>query len=429
MTVRVAVLGCGVVGTEVVRLLTSSSADLEARVGAPLELVGVAVRSLDAPRDPVVDRALLTTDAEGLVDRADVVVELIGGLEPARTLLLRAIDGGAAVVTANKALLGADGPTLYAAADAADVDLYFEAAVAGAIPLVRPVRESLAGDVVTRVLGIVNGTTNYVLDQMASTGEDLDLAVKQAQELGYAEADPSADVDGHDAAAKAAILASLAFHTRVSVDQVHREGIGAVTVDDVAWAAETGHVVKLLAVAERVAASDEHPEGVVVRVHPALVPLDHPLAGVRQAFNAVFVQAEAAGELMFYGRGAGGRPTASAVLGDLVTVARHRVRGGRGPIESRYADLAVLGVGAAPTRYQVRMRVADRPGVLASVAAVFAGRDVSIEAVRQADGDGTADLLVVTHTAPERALAATVEDLTGLDVVDSVLSVLRVEGA
>ncbi len=429
MTVRVAVLGCGVVGTEVVRLLTTSAADLEARAGAPLELVGVAVRSLDAPRDPVVDRALLTTDAAALVDRADVVVELMGGLEPARSLLLRAIDNGAAVVTANKALLGADGPTLYAAADAAGVDLYFEAAVAGAIPLVRPVRESLAGDAVTRVLGIVNGTTNYVLDQMASTGADLDLAVKQAQELGYAEADPTADVEGYDAAAKAAILASLAFHTRVSVDQVHREGIGEVTTEDVAWAAETGHVVKLLAVAERVAATAEHPEGVVVRVHPALVPLEHPLAGVRQAFNAVFVQAAAAGELMFYGRGAGGRPTASAVLGDLVTVARHRVRGGRGPIESRYADLPVLGVGAAQTRYQVRMRVADRPGVLAAVAAVFAGRDVSIEAVRQADGDGTADLLVVTHTAPERALAATVEDLAGLDVVDSVLSVLRVEGA
>ena len=403
MTVRVAVLGCGVVGTEVVRLLTTSAADLEARAGAPLELVGVAVRSLDTPRDPVVDRALLTTDAEALVDRADVVVELMGGLEPARALLLRAIANGAAVVTANKALLGADGPTLYAAADAAGVDLYFEAAVAGAIPLVRPVRESLAGDAVTRVLGIVNGTTNYVLDQMASTGADLDLAVKQAQELGYAEADPTADVEGYDAAAKAAILASLAFHTRVSVDQVHREGIGAVTAEDVAWAAETGHVVKLLAVAERVAATAEHPEGVVVRVHPALVPLDHPLAGVRQAFNAVFVEADAAGELMFYGRGAGGRPTASAVLGDVVTVARHRVRGGRGPIESRYADLPVLGMGAAPTRYQVRMRVADRPGVLAAVAAVFAERDVSIEAVRQADGDGTADLLVVTHTAPEGA--------------------------
>ncbi|MDO8108285.1 homoserine dehydrogenase [Isoptericola sp. b441] len=429
MTVRVGVLGCGVVGTEVIRLLTTQAADLEARAGARLELVGVAVRSLETPRDPVVDRALLTTDAEALVDRADVVVELMGGLEPARSLLLRAIERGAAVVTANKALLGADGPTLYAAADAAGVDLYFEAAVAGAIPLVRPVRESLAGDAVTRVLGIVNGTTNYVLDQMATTGADLDVAVKQAQELGYAEADPTADVAGFDAAAKAAILASLAFHTRVSVDQVHREGIGAVTAEDVAWAAETGYVIKLLAVAERVAATADHPQGVVVRVHPALVPSGHPLAGVRQAFNAVFVEADAAGELMFYGRGAGGRPTASAVLGDVVTVARHRVRGGRGPIESRYADLPVLDVGAAPTRYQVRMRVADRPGVLATVAAVFAEHGVSIEAVRQADGDDTADLLVVTHLAPESALAGTVEALGHLDAVHGVLSVLRVEGA
>lgn len=436
MAVRVALLGCGVVGTEVVRLLASQAGDLAARVGAPLELVGIAVRDVDAPRDAVVDRSLLTTDAAGLVDRADVVVELMGGLEPARELLLRAIGRGAAVVTANKALLGADGPTLYAAADAAGVDLYFEPAVAGAIPLVRPVRESLAGDRITRVLGIVNGTTNFVLDQMATTGADLDLAVKHAQQLGYAEADPTADVEGYDAAAKAAILASLAFHTRVSVEDVHREGISGVTADDVAWAARTGHVIKLLAVAERVPADGELPAGVVVRVHPALVPLGHPLAGVRSAFNAVFVEAEAAGELMFYGRGAGGVPTASAVLGDLVTVARHLTRGGRGPIESRYAELPLLPVGAARTRYQVHLRVADRPGVLAQVATVFAAHGVSIEAVRQAGADGTgrsgagsADLLVVTHVARDHALAATVAALADLDVVDAVASVLRVEGA
>ncbi len=436
MTIRVALLGCGVVGTEVVRLLTTQAADLAARAGAPLEIVGIAVRDLAVERDAAVDRALLTTDAEALVDRADVVVELMGGIEPARSLLLRAISNGAAVVTANKALLGADGPTLYAAADAAGTDLYFEAAVAGAIPLVRPVRESLAGDRITRVLGIVNGTTNFVLDQMASTGAELEIAVKHAQQLGYAEADPTADVEGHDAAAKAAILASLAFHTRVGVDQVHCEGIAQVTAEDVAWAAETGYAVKLLAVAERVALSgsaaggDVSGEGVVVRVHPALVPLGHPLAGVRQAFNAVFVEADAAGELMFYGRGAGGSPTASAVLGDLVTVARHMAHGGRGPVESRYADLPVLDVGAASTRYQVRLRVADRPGVLAAVAAVFAANDVSIEAVRQASAHGAdgADLMVVTHVAPESALAAPVTGLSGLDVVAAVVSVLRVEG-
>ncbi|WP_249667461.1 homoserine dehydrogenase [Cellulomonas fengjieae] len=434
---RVAVLGCGVVGTQVVRLLTTQASDLASRVGAPLELVGVAVRDADAERDPVVDRALLTTDAESLVERADVVVEVMGGLEPARGLLLRAIAAGASVVTANKALLAQDGPTLYAAADEAGVDIYFEAAVAGAIPIVRPVRESLAGDRVTRVLGIVNGTTNYVLDKMASEGLDLDQAVKEAQALGYAEADPTADVEGYDAAAKAAILASLAFHTRVSIDDVSREGITSLTADDVLWAQRTGHVLKLLAIAERGSVEDAdgaRVEGVQVRVHPALVPAGHPLASVRGAFNAVFVEAEAAGELMFYGRGAGGEPTASAVLGDVVSVARHRVLGGKGPVESRYAELPVLPATAARTRYQVRLEVADRPGVLAQVAAVLAAHDVSIEAVRQSPASQTpeadvARLVITTHVAPEHALRSTVDAIAGLDVVRRVVSVLRVEGA
>jgi homoserine dehydrogenase len=428
--VRVALLGCGVVGTETARLLLTHAEDLAARAGVPVELIGIAERSLDDERDPVIPRRLITTDWRDLVARADVVIELIGGVEPARTMLLEAMARGASVVTANKELLGKDGPTLYAAAEAAGVDLYFEAAVGGAIPLIRPVRESLAGDRITRVLGIVNGTTNYVLDQMATTGEDLALAVKKAQEHGYAEADPTADVEGFDAAAKAAILASLAFHTRVSTVDVHREGISNISADDVAWAAETGHVIKLLAVAERTPKNGNGSEGIIARVHPALVPLGHPLAGVRGAFNAVFVEAEAAGELMFYGRGAGGVPTASAVLGDVMTVARHCVRGGRGPVESRYADLPVLGIAEAITRYQVRLRVVDRPGVLAKVAQAFATHGVSIEAVRQSGTfGGHADLLVVTHSAREAALAATVTTLGGLDVVDGVLSVLRVEGA
>ncbi|AEE46942.1 homoserine dehydrogenase [Cellulomonas fimi] len=433
-SLRVAVLGCGVVGTEVVRLLTTQADDLAARVGARLELVGVAVRDVDVERDPVVDRALLTADGTTLVEKADVVVEVMGGIEPARSLLLHAIEHGASVVTANKALLAQDGPTLYAAADAAGTDLYFEAAVAGAIPIVRPVRESLAGDHVRRVLGIVNGTTNYVLDRMTTEGLDLDQAVKEAQALGYAEADPTADVEGYDAAAKAAILASLAFHTRVGLDDVHREGITAVTADDVAWAQRTGHVIKLLAIAERGEDADGT-SGVQVRVHPALIRADHPLAGVRGAFNAVFVEAEAAGELMFYGRGAGGVPTASAVLGDVVSVARHRVLGGRGPVESSYAALPVLPAAAARTRYQVRLEVADRPGVLAQVASALAEHDVSIEAVRQSpDGDATADpavahLVITTHTAPDASLRATVEAVAGLDVVRSIVSVLRVEGA
>ncbi len=431
---RVAVLGCGVVGTEVVRLLTTQADDLAARVGAPLELIGIAVRDLEAERDPAIDRSLLTTDAEDLVTRADIVVELIGGIEPARSLLLRAIASGAAAVTANKALLAADGPTLYSAADAAGVDLYFEAAVAGAIPLVRPVRESLTGDRIQRVLGIVNGTTNYVLDEMATRGLELDQAVKQAQELGYAEADPTADVEGFDAAAKAAILASLAFHTRVSLADVYREGITGITADDVSSAERTGHVIKLLAIAERTDG------GVIARVHPALVPLSHPLAGVRGAFNAVFIEAEAAGELMFYGRGAGGAPTASAVLGDLVSAGRHRVHGGLGPSESSYAALPVLPISGALTRYQVRLDVADRPGVLSQVAAVFAEHGVSIEGVRQTQDPArsvragehpeyVAWLIISTHTAPEEALAATVRTVSTLDVVHRITSVLRVEGA
>jgi homoserine dehydrogenase len=357
------------------------------------------------------------------------VIEVVGGIEPARSLLLRAIEHGASVVTANKALLAQDGPTLYAAADAAGVDVYFEAAVAGAIPIVRPVRESLAGDRVRRVLGIVNGTTNYVLDRMTTEGLDLDQAVKEAQALGYAEADPTADVEGFDAAAKAAILASLAFHTRVSIDDVDREGITAITADDVAWAERTGYVIKLLAIAER------RDEGVQVRVHPALVPVAHPLAGVRGAFNAVFVEAEAAGELMFYGRGAGGAPTASAVLGDVVSAARHRVLGGKGPVESSYAGLPVLPASSARTRYQVRLDVQDRPGVLAQVAALLADHGVSIEAVRQAPaplgpdgGDGLARLIITTHEASEESLAATVAAITEHEAVRRVLSVLRVEG-
>ncbi|RXR26667.1 homoserine dehydrogenase [Oerskovia turbata] len=443
---RVALLGCGVVGSEVARLLTQQSADLASRVGAPLELVGIAVRDASAPRPLAesVDRSLLTEDAEGLVARADIVIEVMGGIEPARALLLRAIEAGAAVVTANKALLAEDGPTLYKAADTAGVDIYFEAAVAGAIPIVRPVRESLAGDSVRRILGIVNGTTNYVLDQMASTGMSFDDAVRQAQDLGYAEADPTADVEGFDAAAKAAILASLAFHTRVSLEDVAREGITRITADDVAWAAQTGHVIKLLAIAESVT-DDDGSHGVSVRVHPALVPLAHPLAGVRGAFNAVFVEADAAGELMFYGRGAGGAPTASAVLGDVVSAARHRVLGGKGPEESTYAALPILPASTAVTRYQVRLAVDDRPGVLAQVAQVLASKGVSIEAVRQPseaaapgaedthgadDGaTGVAHLVITTHAAAEAALAATVDAIAVLEPVREITSVLRVEGA
>jgi len=421
---RVALLGCGTVGTEVVRLLHANADDLAARVGVPLELAGIAVRRPGRARDLPVDPALFTADARALVARDDVdlVVEVIGGIEPARTLLVAALRAGKGVVTANKALLAEDGATLHAAAAAGGADLYYEASVAGAIPLLRPLRESLAGDDVRRVMGIVNGTTNFVLTRMDETGAGFAEALDEATALGYAEADPTADVEGFDAAAKAAILASLAFHTRVTAADVHREGITEVTAADVASAQAMGCVVKLLAIAER------DGDAVSVRVHPAMIPRCHPLGGVREAYNAVFVEAVSAGQLMFYGRGAGGAPTASAVLGDLVAVARNTVSGARGAGESSYADLRVRPMGEVVTRYHVSLDVADKAGVLSAVAGAFARHDVSIRTVRQEGHGSDASLVVVTHTATDADLRATVEELRGLDVVRAVASVMRVEG-
>lgn len=437
---RIALCGFGVVGSAVARVLQNQAADLTARVGAPLELVGVAVRRADVDRsDSGLPPEMFTTDALSLVEKADIVIEVIGGIEPARSIILKAFEHGASVVTANKALLAEDGPTLYAAAEKAGVDLYYEAAVAGAIPLLRPLRTSLAGDSVNRVLGIVNGTTNYVLDQMDTAGMGFTEAVSRAQQLGYAEADPTADVEGFDAAAKASILASLAFHTRVALPSVSREGITAITTADMEAAREMGHVVKLLAICERT--PTDHGEGISVRVHPAMVPQDHPLASVRGAFNAVFVEASGAGDLMFYGPGAGGEPTASAVMGDVVAQARHKVRGGIGPAESAYAELPILDPGEALTSYYMSLEVSDKPGVLAAVAGVFSDHNVSIQQVRQktieVDEDHgpqdsseqpSAELVIVTHEAQEAALSATVEALSALDVVRGVNSVMRVIG-
>ncbi|MEW9547524.1 homoserine dehydrogenase [Nonomuraea sp. NPDC050783] len=423
---KVALLGCGVVGSQVIRLLHEQAGDLAARVGAPLELAGVAVRRLGRKRDVEIDPALLTTDAEALVARDDIdlVIEVIGGIEPARSLIVSALSRGKSVVTANKALLAEDGATLHEAARAGNGDLYFEASVAGAIPLLRPLRESLAGDHVKRVLGIVNGTTNYILDKMDSTGASFTDALEEAQTLGYAEADPTADVEGFDAAAKAAILAGLAFHSRVTAAEVHREGITDITATDVASAKAMGYVIKLLAICAR--SDDGRSFG--VRVHPAMIPRTHPLAGVREAYNAVFVEAESAGQLMFYGKGAGGAPTASAVLGDLVAVARNRLAGTRGPEESTYADLAVHPMGETVTRCHVALDVADKPGVLARVADLFAKHDVSIQTVRQEGRGDDAQLVIVTHRATDAALSATMEELRELDIVRAVASVMRVEG-
>ncbi len=419
-----ALLGCGTVGSEVYRLLTQQSDDLAARIGARLEVAGVAVRRPGRARAVQIDPALLTADSMDLVTRPDVdiVIEVIGGIEPVRSVLLAAMKSGKSVVSANKALLAEDGATLHEAARENGTDLYYEAAVAGAIPLLRPLRESLAGDEVHRVLGIVNGTTNYILDRMDTSGAGFADALEEAQALGYAEPDPTADIEGFDAAAKAAILAGLAFHTGVTAADVYREGITGVTAADIASARELGHVVKMLAICER------RDGGVSVRAHPAMIPRSHPLAGVREAYNAVFVEAEAAGRLMFYGAGAGGVPTASAVLGDAVAVARNRIAGTRGPDPSTYAKLRTLPMGEARTRYHVALDVADRPGVLAAVAETYARHEVSIKAVRQEGRGEDAQLVIVTHAAPDAALSRCVTELETMDSVRAVASVMRVEG-
>ena len=421
--IRIALIGAGTVGSKVASLMLEQAEDLEARSGAPLALVGVGVKDASKAR-PGIPKELITSDVPSLLAKdIDIVVEVMGGIEPARTHILDAMSRGISVVTANKELLARDGATLAAAAEKNNVDLYYEASVAGAIPILRPLRESLVGDRVKKILGIVNGTTNYILTKMDETGASFKDALSEAQKLGYAETDPSADVEGKDAAAKAAIVAQLAFHTRVTIDDVYCEGITKVSASDVKAAKEMGFVIKLLAIAERL---DD--DSIVVRVHPAMIPRSHPLASVREAFNAVFVEADAAGSLMFYGRGAGGAPTASAVLGDLVAVARNKMSGRRGPGESIYADLKVKPVAEAMTSYYISLQVADKPGVLAQISQKIADNNVSIQAVRQDGLENDAQLVIRTHKALEKDLAKTLEDLRNLDAVREISDYMRVEG-
>jgi len=423
--IQIGMLGCGVVGGQVAALLEKNNAELSTRAGAKLILKKIAVRDVKAAREGV-NPALLTTDAQSVINdpEIDIIIEVMGGIDPARELILAAINNGKSVVTANKALLATHGADLFTAADNKGVDLYYEAAVAGAIPIIRPMRESLVGDQITRVMGIVNGTTNYILTKMDEEGRAFDEVLKEAQNLGYAESDPTADIEGFDAASKAAIIAGLAFHSRVSVDDVYREGISSITADDVAVAKTMNHVIKLLAIAELTA-----DDRISVRVHPTLIPRSHPLAAVRDAFNAVFVEAKSAGQLMFYGRGAGGAPTASAVLGDVVAVARHRISNSVGPRESDYADRAIAPIGDTKTQFLIRLNVADKPGVLAAIAQVFATEGVSIQTVRQSGRGNDAELIVVSHGATEAALSATVKALSKMDIVTKVESVLRVQGS
>ncbi|MFF8035653.1 MULTISPECIES: homoserine dehydrogenase [unclassified Streptomyces] len=421
-TLRVAMLGCGTVGSEVARYMKRHADDLTARIGAPVEMAGIAVRRAGPPR-PGVPGHLVTTDADALVRRGDidVVIEVIGGTDPARDLIMTAFAHGASVVSANKALIAAEGGALHAAAAAHGVDLYYEAAVAGAVPLLRPLRESLAGDRVRRVLGIVNGTTNFILDRMHSFGADYSQALKEATSLGYAEADPTADVEGYDAAAKAAILAGFAFGTRVRVDEVHREGITAITAADVDDAKAAGCVIKLVAVCERSADGSF----VNARVHPAMIPSDHPLAAVRGACNAVLVEADAAGQLMFYGPGAGGAPTASAVLGDLVAVCRNKLAGVTGPGDAAYNRPAVSPMADVVGRYHLSLDTADQPSALAEVATVLGRHGVSVATLTRRPREGGFSLAVSTHRATDAALSAALCALRTLDHVRRVRSIPR----
>jgi homoserine dehydrogenase len=422
--VRIGMLGCGVVGSSVARLLLADTAELSTRAGVKIELSRIAVRTIK-PYEGI-NPALFTTDPFSIVNdpEIDLIIEVIGGIEPARELIMTAIENRKSVVTANKALLASHGAEVFTAAYAKGEDIYYEASVAGAIPIIRPMRDSLAGDFVTRLMGIVNGTTNYILTKMHEDNREFDDVLKEAQALGYAEADPTADVEGFDAAAKAAILSGLAFHTRVTVDDVYREGISKITLEDVNIAKSMDHVIKLLAIAELTPADE-----ISVRVHPVMLHKSHPLASVRDAYNAVFVEAESAGSLMFYGRGAGGAPTASAILGDVVAVARHIALNSVGQRETDYADRDIAPIESTKTKFLIRLEVADKAGVLAAIATTFANHGVSIQTVNQAGRNNDAEVTIVTHLATEGELKATVASLTAMDMVNKISSVIRVEGA
>jgi homoserine dehydrogenase len=425
--VRVGLLGCGNVGAALVALLGEQAGAIEARTGLRLDVTRVAVRDVTRRRTVALPAGVLTSDAAAVTTDldVDVVVEVIGGVEPARTLVLGALAAGKPVVTANKELLADAGAEVFAAAAAANRDVLFEAAVAGGIPLMRVLRESLRGEPIRRVLGIVNGTTNYILTQMSEDGASYESALADAQRLGFAEPDPTADVDGSDAAAKAAIIAAIAFGARVVRDDVYHEGITAVSPADIAAAARLGYVVKLLAICERLDGETGNDFSIAVRVHPAMVPVAHPLASVRHSFNAVFVEGGAVGSLMFYGRGAGGRPTASAVLGDLIDAAVNLRQGTHGPMGS-FVSAPILPMDDTTAEYYLPMDVVDRPGVLHAVTGVFAVHGVSIRTAEQEGLGAEARLVFITHEAREADVQATQRELRDLDVVKRVGRLLRV---
>lgn len=429
--VRIGVLGCGNVGAAFVQLVRDQAAVIEARTGIRLQIAQVAVRNVSSDRNVALPDGTLTHDAHAVVSdpTVDLVVEVMGGVEPARELIVTALNKGKPVVTANKELLANMGTELFAIADDKGVDLLFEAAVGGGIPIMRVLRESLRGEPIRRVMGIVNGTTNYILTKMSEEGADYAVALSEAQRLGFAERDPTADVEGHDAAAKAAIITNVAFGAKVVAGDVYKEGISSISASDIAIAQRLGYVVKLLAIAERNdSSSDAGKDSVSVRVHPAMVPLTHPLASVRHSFNAVFVEGDSVGSLMFYGRGAGGGPTASAVLGDVIDAAINLGKGTHGVIGS-FAKLPIVPIDETSSEYLVSLDVADRPGVLHAITGVFARHGVSIRTAEQEGISDDARLVFITHTAREADVQACLREFRGLDVVKRAAGLLRVISA
>ncbi|MBE3571342.1 MAG: homoserine dehydrogenase [Moorella humiferrea] len=424
--VNIGLLGLGTVGSGVVRLLQQNGALIAQKLGRPLKISRVLVRERNRPRQVEVDPALLTTDADGIINDPDIhiIVEVMGGTDAAREYILKAMERGKSVVTANKDLLALYGKELFDAAASNGVDLFFEASVGGGIPIIRPLKECLAGNKIRQVMGIVNGTTNYILTKMSREGRDFQEVLREAQDLGYAEADPAADIEGDDAARKMAILASIAFNTRVTYSDVYREGISRITTQDISYAADLGYVIKLLGIAR------EDEEGIEVRVHPALLPGNHPLASVNDVFNAIFIEGDAVGEAMFYGRGAGSMPTASAVVGDIIEAARNLNYQTRGRITCTcFYDKPIKPVGTINTKYYLRLLVVDRPGVLAAIAGVFGDREVSLASVIQERMLGElAELVLITHRVREQNLQDALKVLAGLPVVKEIACVVRVEG-
>ncbi len=414
----------GTVGRGVYRILKDNQAGIKQKIGASLEVKMILVRDTTKDRGIELNKELLTSDAGGVIDNPgiDIVVEVLGGINPALKYSLRALEQGKSLVTANKDMIATHGKELFAAARAANSDLFFEASVAGGIPIIRPLKVCLAANRIKKVIGIINGTTNYMLTRMSKEGLDFRQALDEAQSLGYAEADPSADVEGYDAARKLAILASIAFNTRISLDQVFVEGITRVTAKDIAHSANLNYVVKLLGIAR------DSDDGIEVRVHPALLPKNHPLASVNDVYNAIFVSGDAVGDVMFYGRGAGEMPTASAVVADVMDAARNILNNVSGMISCTcYEEKKVKSMGLTKTKYYIRLNVADRPGVLASIAHVFGNNEVSLASVIQHTAGQSAELVLVTHKVFEENLQRALELIQELPPVNEISSVIRVE--